>query len=163
MINLKLSPACREPDANASLTSPDEALPPRLCARQRRTMKSRRSKREERTELGPLMRAGDTQATAAARLGRTTGTIAENWRAKAGGSVTERSGLIRRAWDAEAQFAVDAARLMNTRPCETNACPGATRLVAAITRRNRPNLAITHTSYEFIYRYVYAVARGVEV
>jgi hypothetical protein len=119
----------------------------------------------ERIELEAALRAGDTQALVAARLGRAAGTISRElalnggrgqYRAAAAHAASvARRGRARRGRCAIAEHPplrdeVHAQLRRGWSPEE----------IAGILRRRHPALVRMHTSHESIYRYVYIVARG---
>lgn len=120
---------------------------------------------EERIELEASMRAGDTQAQVAQRLGRSAGTISRElafnggragYRAAAAHQAAlGRRGAARRGHCAIAGHAplrddVHAQLRRGWSPEE----------IAGNLKTGHPDLPRMHTSHESIYRYVYIVARG---
>jgi IS30 family transposase len=120
---------------------------------------------EERIELEAALRAGDTQATIATRLDRSSGTISREV-AFNGGRDDYRAAAAHRA----AQGRCGAARRDH---CAINEHPPlraevherlhrgwSPEEIAGSLKRDHPALPLMHTSHESIYRYVYVVARG---
>jgi len=163
------------------MASPDEALQPRqgrlggpaevaelapetACA-QSRPMKSRHLSMEERIELEASMRAGDTQAVVAARLGRATGTISGEL-ARNGGrthyraAAADQASVARRGAARRGRCAIDEHPPLRDEVHAQMRRGWSPEEIAGILKRNYPHLPLMHTSHESIYRYVYVVARG---
>ena len=119
----------------------------------------------ERIELEAALRAGDTQACIAQRLGRSAGTISRELAMNGG----------RHAYRAAAAHQASVARRGKARrgDCAIASHPPLREQVHARFRRgwspeeiagslkaDYPDDAHMHTSHESIYRYVYIVARG---
>jgi IS30 family transposase len=120
---------------------------------------------EERIELEGALRAGDTQAAIAARLGRSAGTLSREI-ALGGGRAVYRAVVADRAAEARGGGARRGFCAITVHPPLQAAVAAGLRRgwspeeIALGLRKDYPRDAPMHTSHESIYRYVYILARG---
>ena len=120
---------------------------------------------EERVDLEAALRAGQTQAAVAARLGRSAGTISRE--VKLGGgraayraisahqAARSRQGAARRGF-----CAVTAHPMLEAEVHARLRRGWSPEEIAGSLRSDFPDQPAMHTSHESLYRYVYIVARG---
>jgi len=140
-------------------------LAPAAARAQRAAMAKPHLNLEERIELEAALRAGDTQATVAARLTRSAGTISRevalnggpgNYRA----AVAHRAAQVRRGAARRGDCAIDEHPPLRAEVHERLHRGWSPEEIAGSLKIDHPDLPLMHTSHESIYRYVYVVARG---
>jgi len=140
-------------------------LAPAAARAQRAAMAKPHLNLEERIELEAALRAGDTQATVAARLTRSAGTISRevalnggpgNYRA----AVAHRAAQGRRGAARRGDCAIDERPPLRAEVHERLHRGWSPEEIAGSLKIDHPDLPLMHTSHESIYRYVYVVARG---
>ena len=140
-------------------------LAPAAARVQRAAMAKAHFHFEERIELEAALRAGDTQATIAARLARSAGTISREV-ALNGGPGSYRAAEAHRAAQGRRGTARRGLCAINEHPPlraevhERLHRGWSPEEIAGSLKRDYSDLPLMHTSHESIYRYVYIVARG---
>ena len=142
---------------------------PELAPAARRPQRSAMGKphlnMDERIGLEASLRAGDTQATIAARLMRSAGTISREIALNGGpdhyrASVAHQAAQGRRGRSRRGDCAIDEHPPLRAEVHERLHRGWSPEEIAGTLKRNHPDLPLMHTSHESIYRYVYVVARG---
>ena len=140
-------------------------LAPTAARAQRAAMANAHLNLDERIELEAALRAGDTQASVAARLARAAGTISREL-ALNGGPDHYRAAVAHRAAQGRRGTARRGDCAITARPPLRDEVHARLRRgwspeeIAGSLRRDYPDFPWMHTSHESIYRYVYVVARG---
>ncbi len=140
-------------------------LAPAAARAQRATMAKAHLNLEERIELEAALRAGDAQATVAARLARSAGTISREVALNGGpgcyrAAVAHRAAQGRRGAARRGDCAIDEHPPLRAEVHERLRRGWSPEEIAGSLKRDHPDLPLMHTSHESIYRYVYVVARG---
>jgi IS30 family transposase len=140
-------------------------LAPAAARTQRATMAKAHLNLEERIELEAALRAGDTQASVAARFDRSAGTISREVALNGGlgcyrAAAAHRAAQARRGAARRSDCAVDEHPPLRAEVHERLRRGWSPEEIAGILKRDHPDLPLMHTSHESIYRYVYVVARG---
>lgn len=140
-------------------------LAPATARAQRAAMSKSHLALTERIELEVALRAGDTQATIALRMGRASGTVSREI-ALNGGRDAYRAAIAHQA----AQCRSGTARRGDCAIAEHPPLRDEVHVrlqrgwspeeIAGSLKQDHPDLPRMHTSHESIYRYVYVVARG---
>lgn len=120
---------------------------------------------DERIELEAALRAGDTQATIAARLARSAGTISREVALNGGSGCyraaeAHRAALGRRGSARRGDSAIAEHPPLRAEVHERLHRGWSPEEIAGSLKRDHPDLPLMQTSHESIYRYVYVVARG---
>ena len=120
---------------------------------------------EERIELEAALRAGETQAVVAARLGRSAGSISREVALNGGpgcyrAAEAQRAAERRRGTARRGVCAITAHPPLRAEVHERLHRGWSPEEIAGSLKRDHPDLPLMHTSHESIYRYVYIVARG---
>lgn len=128
-------------------------------------MKHRVLSLSERIELFAGLRAGQTQAMVAARLGRSAGAISAELRRNGGRRAYCPERAHRAAHERRSSVRRGHCQIGQTPPLRDEVHALLRRgwspeEIAGSLRREHPDLVHMHTSHESIYRYVYVVARG---
>ena len=140
-------------------------LAPAAARAQRAGMAKAHLNLDERIELEAALRAGDTQASVAARLARAAGTISREL-ARNGGPDPYRAAAAHRAAQGRRGTARRGDCAINEHPPLRDEVHARLQRgwspeeIAGSLKRNYPDFPWMHTSHESIYRYVYIVARG---
>ena len=140
-------------------------LAPAGARTQSTTMAKAHLNLEERIELEAALRAGETQATVAARLVRSAGTISREVALNGGpdcyrAAVAHRAAQGRRGAARRGDCAIDEHPPLRAEVHERLRRGWSPEEIAGSLKRDHPDLPLMHTSHESIYRYVYVVARG---
>ena len=140
-------------------------LAPAAARAQRATMAKAHLNLEERIELEAALRVGDTQATVAARLVRSAGTISREVALNGGpgsyrAAEAHRAALGRRGAARRGDCAIDEHPPLRAEVHERLHRGWSPEEIAGSLKIDHPDLPLMHTSHESIYRYVYVVARG---
>ena len=140
-------------------------LAPAAARAQRATMAKAHLNLEERIELEAALRAGDTQASVAARLDRSAGTISREVALNGGlgcyrAAAAHRAAQARRGAARRGDCAIDEHPPLRAEVHERLYRGWSPEEIAGSLKRDHPDLPLMHTSHESIYRYVYVVARG---
>ena len=140
-------------------------LAPAAARAQRAAMAKPHLNLEERIELEAALRAGDTQATVAARLTRSAGTISREVALNGGpdcyrAAVAHRAAQGRRGAARRGDCAIDEHPPLRAEVHERLGRGWSPEEIAGSLKRDYSDLPLMHTSHESIYRYVYVVARG---
>lgn len=119
----------------------------------------------ERIEIQAALRAGETQATIARRLGRSAGTISGELKRNGGPGGYQAEAADKRAYGRRVAARRGRCHIAEHPPLKAEVHARLSRgwspeEVAGSLRRDHPDLPAMHTSHESIYRYVYIVARG---
>ena len=140
-------------------------LAPATARAQRAAMSKSHLALTDRIELEVALRAGDTQATIALRMGRASGTVSREI-ALNGGRDAYRAAIAHQA----AQCRSGTARRGDCAIAEHPPLRDEVHVrlqrgwspeeIAGSLKQDHPDLPRMHTSHESIYRYVYVVARG---
>ena len=140
-------------------------LAPAAARAQRAAMAKAHLHLEERIELEAALRAGETQATVAARLTRSAGTISREVALNGGpgcyrAAAAHRAAQGRRGAARRGDCAIDEHPPLRAEVHERLHRGWSPEEIAGSLKRDHPDLLLMHTSHESIYRYVYVVARG---
>ena len=139
--------------------APDPARP------QSQLMRNRHLTLNERVELEVSMRSGDSQDRAAARLGRSTGTISRELALNGGrdayhATAAHQASVARRSAARRGYCSIEAHPPLRAAIHDQLRRGWSPEEIAGILKRDHPDLPRMNTSHESIYRYVYVVARG---
>jgi len=120
---------------------------------------------EERIELEAALRAGDTQASIAARLARAAGTISREVALNGGpdhyrAAAAHRAAQRRRGTARRGDCAITAHPPLRDEVHARLRRGWSPEEIAGSLKTDYPDFPWMHTSHESIYRYVYVVARG---
>ena len=120
---------------------------------------------EKRIELEAALRPSDSQASVAARLDRSAGTISREVALNGGlgcyrAAVAHRAAQGRRGAARRGDYAIDEHPPLRAEVHERLHRGWSPEEIAGSLKRDHPDLSLMHTSHESIYRYVYVVARG---
>lgn len=144
---------------------PVPELAPAAALAQRATMAKAHLNLDERIELEAALRAGDTQATIAARLARSAGAISRELALNGGrggyrAAEAHRAALGRRGAARRGDCAIAEHPPLRAAVHERLHRGWSPEEIAGSLKRDHPDLPLMQTSHESIYRYVYVVARG---
>ena len=119
----------------------------------------------ERIEIQAGLRAGESQAEIARRLGRSAGAISGELKRNGGrdgyqAEEAHRHARARRAAARHGRCRIDEHPPLRAEVHARLRRGWSPEEVAGSLRRDHPDLPAMHTSHESIYRYVYVVARG---
>lgn len=119
----------------------------------------------ERIEIQAGLRAGESQAEIARRLGRSTGAISGELKRNGGrrgyqAEAADRLARVRRAGARRGRCRIDEHSPLRAEVHARLRRGWSPEEVAGSLWRDHPDLPAMHTSHESIYRYVYIVARG---
>jgi transposase, IS30 family len=164
---MEASPEPERDPANRLGGSPGPSpIEPRLATVQSSLMPARRTlSLGERIEIQAGLRAGETQADIARRLGRSTGAISGELKRHGGrlgyqAVAADRQARQRRAAAREGRCHIDEHPPLRAEVHARLRRGWSPEEVAGSLRRDHPEQPTMHTSHESIYRYVYVVARG---
>jgi hypothetical protein len=128
-------------------------------------MRNKHLRLAERIELEAALRAGDTQALVAARLGRAAGTISRELALNGGrdgyrSANAHQASVARRGTARRGHCAIEEHPPLRDEVQAHLRRGWSPEEIAGILKLDHPDLPSMHTSHESIYRYVYIVARG---
>jgi IS30 family transposase len=165
MFHLNSALTYKEPTGGNSIegSAPPEA--PDSPSAHRLTVPNPHLDLEERIAVEVALRAGDTQACIAGRLGRSAGTISREialhgGRAGYRAAPAHEAAAGRRGRARRGDCAIEEHSPLREEVHARLRRGWSPEEIAGTLKADYPGVARMHTSYESIYRYVYVVARG---